>query len=312
MYSSLSILDVNKNQRFNSPISKNLFRTGTIGEGSCFLHSVLTSSSEEYRRMSEEDRMKAVKNLRKEIRDKITPDLWLSLGDGEIARVRVTEILNNLITEFYRIISSLNTNILLTGDDTTKFVYKTFLMDNVEMYQKMAYYLKLTDFEKEIIPRSMDQAKNNLVDIVDNISKNACRMMSDRILKDPQSIEKRNIPILFDSVAYLLVSIGNSTIELAYKEYLEKVGRCSAWVDQYLLGIFMDALDLDIYVLDDTTRDIYIVDKKYFKKRDSVVVIWVGGSHYEAVGEDIGGGKVKRLYKHSDPLIQNLYKRLRN
>lgn len=304
------MLDVNKNQRFNSPISKNLFRTGTISEGSCFLHSVLMSSSEEYRQMSEEDRMGAVKNLREKVKKSLTPEIWLSLGGGEIARLRFTEIFNNVLSEFYLIINNLDNNISINGDNTTKFIYENFLMDNVEMYQKMTYYIKLVDFEKTIIPKSMDQSRN-LVELVDNISKNTCRTMADRIMADPQSIEKKEIPFLFDATAYLLTNIGGSIVEIAYQEYLKKIGRCSEWVDQYLLSVFMDALNLDIYVLSDTTRDVYPTGREDLKKRDSVIVIWVGGIHYEAVGEDIGGGKVKRLFKHSDPLIKELYRRIR-
>ena len=62
-----------------NPFGDNLIRIGTLLESSCFLHSVVGSFSQNYQQMSKDDRKKYIVNLRKNLSDSLSKNLYLSL-----------------------------------------------------------------------------------------------------------------------------------------------------------------------------------------------------------------------------------------
>ena len=67
--------------------SKNqAWRIGTIADGSCFFHSILTATNKSYRNIKNiENRCKKVASIRQKIANKITLDTWEFLQNGEPA-----------------------------------------------------------------------------------------------------------------------------------------------------------------------------------------------------------------------------------
>ena len=92
-FQELNILPVNKTTVFSSPIEGNsvLVRTGTIGDGSCFIHSILHACDKLYKLMDEADRQKHVKNIRKKISTDIDIEKWEELNDGIVSQVSFQE-----------------------------------------------------------------------------------------------------------------------------------------------------------------------------------------------------------------------------
>lgn len=308
-YNNLKSIPVNKNQKFESPLASNLFRTGTLSEGSCFFHSILHSVDDDYVKMDKNERMNAVADLRKTMKSLVTPEIWTQLGGGMIARVRFDEIFRSLLEEFYKVIDNLSLHLKVEGDEITKDIYKTFLIgDNPRIYKMLKTYISLKDFEKYILPQASKES-NSLRELVDNIVQTSSRFMSDRVLQKSREghVSRSIIRPMFDALIHVVSETASTSVDLAYQEYLNKLGKCSSWVDNYLLGIISDMFDLDIYVIDDTTRLPYILDCEYLKKRPSVVIMWTGGDHYESVGEVLDDKQVKRLFDHKDQLIQKMY-----
>ena len=68
------MLDVDKNMKLKMPdFYPNLVRTGTISEGSCFLHSVLKGlNKDNYSSMSKSEKLKYNKQLREEISESLS------------------------------------------------------------------------------------------------------------------------------------------------------------------------------------------------------------------------------------------------
>ena len=93
-FQELNILPVNKTTVFSSPIEGNsvLVRTGTIGDGSCFIHSILHACDKLYKLMDEADRQKHVKNIRKKISTDIDIEKWEELNDGIVSQVSFKKI----------------------------------------------------------------------------------------------------------------------------------------------------------------------------------------------------------------------------
>src|SRR3989338_3350563 len=66
----------------SNPFGDNLIRIGTLLESSCFLHSVVGSFSRNYQQMTKDDRKKYIVNLRKNLSDSLSKNLYLSLANN--------------------------------------------------------------------------------------------------------------------------------------------------------------------------------------------------------------------------------------
>ena len=87
-----------KIQKYESSIIDDAWRIGTIGEGSCFFHSILTAVDKSYRKLdgagarkvAESDRKERVRNIRRKLSKKLTTDNWERLQGGEPAHLEIT------------------------------------------------------------------------------------------------------------------------------------------------------------------------------------------------------------------------------
>lgn len=93
----LKIIKPDKTRIFHSPLYPNLVRTGTIGDGSCFFHTLCFSLFMEYRKMDIQERRIYIHNLRNEIAKKMSVDRWKQLGDGEMYRMQFILALRPII-----------------------------------------------------------------------------------------------------------------------------------------------------------------------------------------------------------------------
>lgn len=223
-----------------------LVRTGTVGDGSCFFHSVLKSVSPDYSKLDEEERRNLVKGLREKMADQLTMSKWESFGKGILAYSR-------LIPRFVKYIR-------LNVPELLEIAQNLELSNDISTIED--YFLHL----KEIVP---------------------------------DKIEKRAI------------SIFSQLRKRVFDEFKVDLTKCSTWVGQEMGSVdvfeyISDYLNIDIYLIKDTTRMPYrqAVDCNIrYKNRESVIVLWVGDSHYETVGVNMGKGKIKRVFKPDDDIV---------
>ena len=82
-------------------------------------------------------------------------------------------------------------------------------------------------------------------------------------------------------------------------------------VDHSFQELICDALDIDIYLIDEKSRDHYYTseDEIYFKGRDSLILSYSPG-HYSLIGVKTGKG-VKTLFDPDDDIIIELFRRIK-
>lgn len=79
------ILNVNEIVKINKSIfGENAVRIGTIGDGSCFFHAILTSIDDEYINMNKIERKRKIKELREDLSNSFTEDEYKNLANGNI------------------------------------------------------------------------------------------------------------------------------------------------------------------------------------------------------------------------------------
>jgi hypothetical protein len=87
--------------------------------------------------------------------------------------------------------------------------------------------------------------------------------------------------------------------------YVKKLGDVKEDVDQYAIDFWADVFDVDIYFINASNGKIYkgITTPK---GRLSIIMYWVGGGHYEIIGECIGNTYIKRTFNAKDSIIKIL------
>jgi hypothetical protein len=99
----------------------------------------------------------------------------------------------------------------------------------------------------------------------------------------------------------------------AYESYKEELKDCSTWVGTEFDSVnafdyISDSFNINIYIIRDTTRMPYNLGLIY-KERPSVLVLWLGDSHYESIGRLNEEKKtITRVFNYGDRFINEINK----
>ena len=131
----INMLDVDEDESLNIVHLEDytMIRTGVMGDGSCFFHSLFTSMNErEFKRI---DRKNYIKQQR-EMLSSLSIDQWLSLSDGNIAFLQYDQLAKKMK---YRLVTD-NPNVMKKMNDTHIFpkelVNQEILDKAYETYKK--------------------------------------------------------------------------------------------------------------------------------------------------------------------------------
>jgi SAM-dependent methyltransferase len=247
---SLPMLEMDKNVAFRvSYINKHLVRTGTVGDGSCFFHSVLKCISPDYSKLDKQERKEFVGRLRDKMANDLSQEKWESFGKGTLAFSR-------LIPRFVRYIEK----------------------NVVDIFEKA----------KELEIKGSNTVEEYITLLLESI---------------PEKTHKR------------VLNIFKQLRNRVFEEFKKDLTNCSTWVGEEMGSVdvfeyISDYFNIDIYLLRDTTRAPYRqgVDCNIrYKDRNSILVLWVGDSHYEAIGDlkkVDGKNHIQRVFNFNDEIIK--------
>ena len=93
------VLPWGKIEKYNSSLFKDSWRIGTIADGSCFFHAILTAVDKTYRDMkgdgvrglAQTEKQQRATMIRSKIGKKLTMKNWQTLQNGEPAHLSLTE-----------------------------------------------------------------------------------------------------------------------------------------------------------------------------------------------------------------------------
>lgn len=287
------MLPVNDTMVFYSPLCDEivdaddnemvLVRTGTIGDGSCFYHSMLHACSSEYRRSSSEVRKKIVKKVRQELSSCLSFEDWVNLG--VVAKLSFEEEVNRIVTKKYR-----NQD---NSDSCLEMLKEICPID----------WLEKTLFPKVFETESgfWDRAKLKVI-IGETIGS----------LSEVNKLKKSKIEKICSLMINKIESIFLKAEEDAYERYVKELKNTEEEVDQKMIGLLSDKFDRDVYFIDAKTRLPYngASSKENIKGRYSVLILWIDSCHYEILGElsvdSQGRKKISREFDRNHPLIKKV------
>ncbi len=310
-YGKLKMLPVNQTQTFLTPLQgeDTYVRTGTVGEGSCAYHSILHAYSPKYVKMNQRDRKQVVKKMRKDMADKFTKEDWEKMGDGNLARFTFNKEMNDLVSSFYTYIERQDNGIQINVKEKRlrKILTDLITESTLEIYKIIETLVPYSEFRNNIITlTNITCSKSDIRACKEIIIDNAGIYLQGK-LERLGGLEYCREKYIVESYRKLISAIMDEAENEAYYNFLNKLGGCHEFVDEYSLGIIGDTFNRDIYFIDGKTRIPYANDCNNFKGRKSIVILWIGGVHYEIVGRLLPGNKIKREFEHNDPFIQKMY-----
>ena len=100
----------------------------------------------------------------------------------------------------------------------------------------------------------------------------------------------------------------NRAEKKSYKDFIKKLCASDVAVDTFMVGVFSDKFNRDIYFLNEKTRLPYQLGEDVnIKGRKSIILLWVDEKHYEVVGRLLPGNKIQREFAPDDSLIKLLH-----
>jgi len=306
--SKLRMLPVNKTVVFYSPIEGDdvLVRTGTIGEGSCFLHSLLHACSREYVDMDMDGRMKFVRRLRASMAGGVDKENWEEIGGGLVAKIPFQENVNYILTNLY---------LFLAEDDrargrSTRTVIKNLVGNDatqLELFRLVSELVPIEKFEQVILPKAYSRTENGKIsDCRDAVLEETLDFLNST--QEMSSIDRTKADYVRGMTQKLVEEVLGEAEDSTFQDYINGLENVTEHIDTYTIGVISDRLERDIYFLDGKTRLPYnnCSTSENLKGRKSMIVLWIGDTHYEIVGRLLPGHRIQREFDAHDPLIRKL------
>jgi hypothetical protein len=281
------MIKANKTFTVNFPvISKALphrtfVRTGTYGDGNCFIHALLRAIDVGYRRQSSYSlHLKLVERFRNDITEWITPDIFKKLGKGEPLRL-------GFLTEFNRLLEQSYSDIDNHPSPTLRVLYKL---------------LPKKELDEKIVPHVLK--KNNFYvsfcEEVEKILRFKLRTVQ------PEKIEK-----LCTQMHEHLIHLFQEAHKQAYENFRDKFTKMGEYVDSTQMECLSQYTGYNfIFIRHEKDNDIgetypgnmHIVS--FDKNLKCLIFLWVDENHFEIIGELEEKNMINRIFDANDPLIE--------
>lgn len=283
----------------------NLVRTGVISDGSCIFHAILSSYSNKYIKLSNDEKIEYIKRLRSTLPDLINKDTWMSLGGGEVSRIGFTEKLVEIISHAYDRVFD-RSDISQTDDE---YVYLKPIFDYIDNNKTICLFictrLSIEDINMQIIGQYKHD-RDVYFDAINFVkfSKKYFKHKYGQNLNEQDTIRFNH---LISKLVEFFDYIVKSSIDMAYNECKKYLGDSHHWIGMEYIGFISDIFSVNIYFIDAKTMMPYVFgDELMFPHKKSIILLWIGDAHFEIVGV-IEDNTIRRTFNSEEPLIKMIH-----
>ena len=312
-YLTPSTLSSGKFARFTSPMfQKGCWRIGTISDGSCFFHAIVTSLSKSYRSTEiYSDKIDKVKSIRSRIGSKIDASNWENLQNGEPCQFKFLEHLRLIETVIVKVIKKPNR---YTGKKDKKWVFECIkgestlkllsLVTNKNLFEMNEYTKNCSDKYgkyKHMKDRKSIFIKIQLKTCVENIERNI------------KSLQEKFESSAIECAVLDFKRILEKATEIAeirgLKDIVRGFSNPSTWVGTEYLSFLGDQFNMNIFIVTGDTGLPYPIDEKAITKgRSNIFLLHVDECHFESLGFEIDSEssrpKIRCKLDWDSPIVQ--------
>lgn len=292
-------------------LNTELIRTGTNSSGSCFFYSIYIPF-QEFRKLTEDNRLEYIKEKRQELADKINNEEWLNIQNGNVAFLQIIETMRIMIHSIPSIIK----------DD---FIQK-YNIDNLAI-DILFTLLNPSTVEKEILPQWDTECSQqiNKESFMDQMKNKWFEIYKIKIKKSIDDLEKKIDPHInkmsfdqkskvIDKLSHLTFPIFDFITHKALSNFKNEIADINKWLNIFIFTSVLEYLNLNIniIIIDSETGKPYegmklFYDKKKFDNDNCfVVILYFKDIHFESLGRKITTNNktvIQRLFKKDDPFI---------
>jgi hypothetical protein len=278
-------------------VGKKIVRTGTIGEGSCLIHSILRATDKKYNKLTIEEKKQYVKDLRAEF-GKITKKDWENISDGLVSVISYQENFLLLLSVFYKIIKTYKQSLIYKNKYINNIITNIIKTpESINRYINITNIIPIEIFEKQILPQSYKNQENK------PILYNKLEIINQTLIYYNKSINGKD-DYLINNIREMILIISDESENFSYNNYIEKIANRNTFMDTSNIELLCNKFDRDIYFIDGNTRIPYIgIGQQNIKNRKSLIIIWVKKVHYEIAGILLKNNRIQREFDPDDPVI---------
>jgi hypothetical protein len=294
-------LSVDETRKFDTPLYKNVVRTGTVGDGSCLFHAILKGLDPEYSALSVSEKRKYIKKFRQELAQNITLDYYKHKLNV-ISRLNLDLELTKFFEVFYKFIEDPST--FLKGENK---LFSKIISNNTLAYQIITTVIPLSDL---ISIRDLTTVSGSID--VDEYTQKLYQEVSTVFTREIKEfdIDEEKVEICQEKLKELIFQVCEYLIDKEFKEYIRDLMNVSEWGGDYMLQLISNNMDIDIYFINVNTKQLYNrgCDDVVSGKRRAVVIGWIDDSHFESIGVSPSGktSDIQRVFEPDHPFIEKL------
>ena len=249
--------------------------------------------------------MKFVIRLRASMAGKVDNESWEEMGGGVISKVPYQENVREILDNFYRFVQEKEK---VRGRSTRRVIKKLRKNGKLsDVYNVLVELIPFKTLTSTCIPRAYDRTQDERIDQTNLV---VCKEVLEhlRSLKEMKQLGDEKSAYIEKKMSDLMMTILTEAKNSAYRSYIKGLERVSEDVDSYTIEFISNRFNRDVYFLDGTSRLPYNTcpTTANLKNRKSMVVLWVGGNHYEIVGRLLPGNRIQREFSADDELINRI------
>jgi hypothetical protein len=293
----MSINPNNITTELSVKFANNLVRTGVISDGNCMFHAILSSYSNKYIKLSDDEKIEYVQKLRSMLPDVITKDIWLKIGYGETSRLEYGIILNNLLHEVY--------NHILQDEPLNYPPLQKYINSNSHICLFICKNISIKEIDEEILPKYKHD-KDVYFDST-HFVKQVKKFFKSKFGKNLNEDDSLKFNSLLEKIGEFYELITRTSIELAYNHCKNQLSDNNIWIGTEYISFISELFSINIYFIDYKTGLPYIFgDEKLFPYKKSVVLLWVDNCHFEIVGI-VEDDTIRRTFNSDEHLIKMIH-----
>jgi hypothetical protein len=313
-YSELRKLAWGKFERYTTALfPSGTWRIGSIADGSCFFHSIMTSINKNYRGIKNRaERIDHITEVRGKISKKITLDTWENLQHGEPAHFAFLQQLNDIeggVAKYmhnptkYQKSKSRQWIRESINHDTSAKIINIVLGDSL---------FDMNDFSTTCSASSgyipMDKCEDVFVKIQLKVY---VKKIGRKLKQLTDTYQSGEIEASVLDYKVLLENIAANAKTSALKSLVSHFANPREWIGTEYLEFLSNQFNTNIFIINGMNGMPYIQgDTTAIKEgRSSIFLLNVGESHYETLGFEIVSSdkpKIKCRLSWTHPVVQKL------
>lgn len=277
--------------------AKNLVKTQVISDGNCMFHAILSSYSNKYIKLSDDEKIEYVKHLRSMLPDIITKDIWLKIGYGETSRLEYGVVLNDVLHDVYDHV---------LNDKELKYTQLGYYIGkNAPICSFICKNITIDNLDNDILP----SYKHNTDVYFDatHFVKFVGKFFKNKFGKNLNENDYLKFNSLLEKVHEFFELVTKLCIEVAYSHCKHQLGDNQTWLGTEYISFISEIFSVNIYFIDENTGLPYVYgDEKLFPYKKSIILLWMDSCHFEIVGI-VENDSIRRTFNSDEPLIQMIH-----